>query len=169
MGTIDAVVPITNSGLPHSTQRLAAIRSNKPSGITSAMNEEATHRQSMPPLDTSTRLAYERTYLAHERTLMGWVRTAISLISFGFTIAKLFEYLREKEGARAPLLGPRAVGIIMIATGLVALALATMQHRRALKVLHERCPGLPPSLTGVMAAFFALLGILALFSAILRR
>jgi len=30
MGTIDAVVPITNSGLPHSTQRLAAIRSNKP-------------------------------------------------------------------------------------------------------------------------------------------
>jgi len=71
----------------------------------------------MSPLDTSTRLAYERTYLAHERTLMGWVRTAISLISFGFTIAKLFEYLRKKEGAQAPLLGPRAVGIIMIATG----------------------------------------------------
>jgi hypothetical protein len=36
------------------------------------------------------------------------------------------------------------------------------------KVLHERCPDLPPSLAGVMAAFFALLGILALFSAILR-
>jgi putative membrane protein len=44
----------------------------------------------MPPLDTSTRLAYERTYLVYERTLMGWVRTAISLISFGFTIAKVF-------------------------------------------------------------------------------
>ena len=125
------------------------------------MNEEPTHKQSMPPLDTSTRLAYERTYLAHERTLMGWVRTAISLISFGFTIAKVFEYLHEKEGARAPLLGPRAVGIIMIATGLVALALATMQHRQASKVLHERCPDLPPSLSGVMAAFFALLGLLA--------
>jgi putative membrane protein len=133
------------------------------------MNEESTYKQSMPPLDTSTRLAYERTYLAHERTLMGWVRTAISLISFGFTIAKVFEYLREKEGERATLLGPRAIGIIMIATGLVALALATMQHRRASKVLHERCPGLPPSLAGVMAAFFALLGILALFSAVLRQ
>jgi putative membrane protein len=135
----------------------------------SAMDEEPTHEQSTRPLDTSTRLAYERTYLAHERTLMGWVRTAIALISFGFTIAKVFEYLREKEGARAPLLGPRAVGIIMIATGLVALALATIQHRRASKILHERCPGLPPSLAGVMAAFFALLGILALFSAILRQ
>jgi putative membrane protein len=135
----------------------------------SAMNDEPTHKQSMSPLDTSTRLAYERTYLAHERTLMGWVRTAISLISFGFTIAKVFEYLREKEGPRATLLGPRVVGIIMIALGLVALGLATMQHRRASKVLRERCPDLPPSLAGVMAAFFALLGILALFSAILRQ
>ena len=135
----------------------------------SAMDEEPTHEQSTRPLDTSTRLAYERTYLAHERTLMGWVRTAIALISFGFTIAKVFEYLREKEGPRATLLGPRVVGIIMIAMGLVALALATMQHRRASKGLHERCPDLPPSLAGVMAAFFALLGILALFSAILRQ
>ena len=57
----------------------------------------------------------------------------------------------------------------MIATGLVALALATMQHRRASKVLHERCSSLPPSLARVMAAFFALLGILALLSAILRQ
>src|SRR5262249_44626832 len=62
------------------------------------MNEEPMHKQSMPPLDICTRLAYEGTYLAHERTLMGWVRTAISLISFGFTIAKVFEYLCEKAG-----------------------------------------------------------------------
>jgi hypothetical protein len=62
--------------------------------------------------------------------------------------AKVFEYLRDKEGERATLLGPLAVGIIMIATGLVALALATVQHRRASKVLHERCPDLPPSLAG---------------------
>jgi len=88
------------------------------------MNEGPTHKQST--LDTSTRLAYERTYLAHERTLMGWVRTAISLISFGFTIAKVFEYLREKKGERATLLGPRAIGITMIATGLVALALVRL-------------------------------------------
>lgn len=135
----------------------------------SAMNEEPTRKQSMPPLDTSTRLAYERTYLAHERTQMGWVRTALSLISFGFTIAKFFEFLREKQAERAPLLGPRAVGIIMIASGLVALALATVQHRRALKVLRERCPDLPPSVAGVMAAFIALLGILALLGAILRQ
>jgi putative membrane protein len=132
------------------------------------MNDETAYKQSMPPLDTSTRLAYERTYLAHERTLMGWVRTALGLISFGFTIAKVFEYLREKQGKQT-LLGPRAVGMIMIAIGLVTLALATVQHRRASKMLHEHCPDLPPSLAGVFAAFIALLGILALFSAVLRQ
>ena len=133
------------------------------------MSEEPPHKQPMPPLDASTRLGYERTYLAHERTLMGWVRTALALISFGFTIAKLFEYLREKEGERATLLRPRTVGIIMIAIGLVALALATIQHRRASRVLHEHCPDLPPSLSGVLAAFIASLGVLALLSAILRQ
>jgi len=132
------------------------------------MNEEPTHKQSAAKLDTSTQLAYERTYLAHERTLMGWVRTAIALISFGFTIAKIYELLREKRGEHATLLGPQAIGIIMISMGLVALALATIQHRRALKLMHERCPELPPSLAGVMAAFFALVGILALFSVLLR-
>ena len=133
------------------------------------MNDEPAHKQSVPPLDISSRLAYERTYLAHERTLMGWVRTALALISFGFTIAKVFEYLREKQGKQATLLGPRAVGMIMIAIGLVALGLATVQHRRASKILHEHCPDLPRSLAGVFAAFIALLGVLALFSAILRQ
>jgi putative membrane protein len=132
------------------------------------MNEEPAHKQSTAKLDTSTQLAYERTYLSHERTLMAWVRTAIALISFGFTIAKIYELLREKRGEHATLLGPQAIGIIMISMGLVALALATIQHRRALKLMHERCPELPPSLAGVMAAFFALVGILALFSVLLR-
>ena len=45
----------------------------------------------------------------------------------------LFELLREKHGERATLLARRAIGILIIATGLVALALATIQHRRALK------------------------------------
>ena len=132
------------------------------------MNGESTYKQSMPQLDIPTRLAYERTYLSHERTLMAWVRTAIALISFGFTIAKVYELLREKSGAHATVLGPQAIGIIMISMGLVALALATIQHRRALKLMHKRCPELPPSLAGVMAAFFALVGILALFSVLLR-
>jgi putative membrane protein len=32
------------------------------------------------------RLVLDRTWLAHERTLKAWVRTATSMIGFGFTI-----------------------------------------------------------------------------------
>ena len=52
-------------------------------------------------LDTATELSVDRTRLAHERTLMAWVRTATSLLSFGFTIHKFFEYLRESQQVSA--------------------------------------------------------------------
>jgi putative membrane protein len=34
----------------------------------------------------ATDLALDRTRLAHERTMMAWIRTATSLISFGFAV-----------------------------------------------------------------------------------
>ena len=50
-------------------------------------------------------------FLRNERTRIAWVRTALSLISFGFVIAKFFQYLREKEGETATVLSPRAIGL----------------------------------------------------------
>ncbi len=86
------------------------------------------------PLDTGTRLAAERTRLAQERTLMAWVRTATSLISFGFTIYKFFEFEAGKglPNATSHLHSPRAFGTLMIASGLVALLLSTIEHRQNL-------------------------------------
>jgi len=37
-------------------------------------------------------LALDRARLAHDRILIAWIRTAFSMISFGFTIIKLFQY-----------------------------------------------------------------------------
>ena len=119
-------------------------------------------------LDTATKLAYERTFLAHERTQMAWVRTGLSLISFGFTIAKFFDLLHEKLREGAPPLSPRAVGVVMIAIGLVALLLAGVQHRLAMKRLHQGDPDLPTSLAGPVGFLLGLLGILALIGALLR-
>src|SRR5262245_22205352 len=62
---------------------------------------------------------------------MAWVRTATSLISFGFTIHKFFQYLQEKnQGREDRIFGPREFAMVMIGIGLVALILATVQHRR---------------------------------------
>jgi len=92
-------------------------------------------------------LALDRTRLAHERTLMAWVRTATSLISFGFTIYKFFEFLHEKgqtEGHRR--IGPRVFATVMIAIGIVSLILATIQNRVELQALREQFPDMPYSI-----------------------
>jgi putative membrane protein len=133
------------------------------------MASEPTPQPAGARLDTGTRLAFDRTFLAHERTQLAWVRTSLALISFGFGIAKFFQYLHEQRGARAPLLGSAGVGMFMIAIGLVTLVIASVQHRRALQGLHEQCPGLPGSPAHVAAVLIAALGILALVGAMLRQ
>ena len=118
---------------------------------------------------SSTELALERTNLAHERTLMSWVRTATSLITFGFTIYKFFQL--ELQG-RPPLqgaIGPRQFAVLMISIGLLSLMAATIEYRVHRNGLRRRYPGGPPlSLVGVVAALVSLLGLLALAAVLFR-
>ena len=132
------------------------------------MNDQAAQKQSAAESDPRVQLAFERTFLAYERTRIAWVRTALALISFGFAIAKVLQYLREKQGETATLMSPRAVGLIMIVIGLVSLILAGRQNRLAVKALCQRCPELPTPIAGVMTVLIALLGVVALIGAILR-
>ena len=133
------------------------------------MDSNSAHEKKSVPMDTGTELAYERTYLANERTQMAWVRTSLSLISFGFTIAKFWEYLRDKPGAAVPLLGARNIGLLMISFGILMLVLAEIQHVQAMKRLRIKYPDMPFSLSRIVSVILALLGILALFGALLRQ
>jgi uncharacterized membrane protein YidH (DUF202 family) len=47
-------------------------------------------------VNLTNELAKERNRAAYDRTLMAWIRTAISLIGFGFAIAKSYEYIHEE-------------------------------------------------------------------------
>ncbi len=115
-------------------------------------------------LSVSTKLAVDRTRLAHERTLMAWVRTAASMISFGFTIYKGLEYLREetKTPPAHHLIGPREFCIGLIALGIISLALATMEHRRSMQQLRREYGEFPPSVAAVVAFILSGLGVLGL-------
>jgi putative membrane protein len=117
----------------------------------------------------STQLALDRTWLAHERTLMAWVRTATSMISFGFTIYKFFQFESE-HGAKITkgLLTPRGFALIMVSMGLFSLLMATAQHRRQTRMLRSQLESLPRSLAEVVAAIVSLFGILVLISAALH-
>src|SRR5712672_4585649 len=82
-----------------------------------------------------TDLALQRTIIAAERSLMAWIRTSLSMIGFGFSIYKFFQYLPDELAAgniRRPQ-APRNLGLTLIALGTIALAAATWQHRNFLK------------------------------------
>lgn len=121
-----------------------------------------------PPLDASTRLAAERTRLAQERTLMAWIRTCTSLIAFGFTIYQLFLYINTREQVRAPVISPQVFGVLMIVTGLTALALAWIQHRQQMRALRTEFGTMPYSIASIIAGFIAGLGAIALLGVTLR-
>ena len=104
----------------------------------------------------------ERTRLANERTLMAWIRTCTSLIAFGFTIFKFFQYLDTKEQAHRAVISPWVVGVLMIVVGRTGLTLASVQHRQAMKALRADAGPMPYSVSGIMAAFIAFVGIVAL-------
>lgn len=123
-----------------------------------------------PKLDAGTRLAVDRTRLAHERTLMAWVRTATSLISFGFTIYKFFQFEAGKGAIPpSPLVSPRQFAMIMIGTGLAALALSLFEHHRSMQALRaEYGGGARGTTAGIVAGIVAVMGLLAFLTTLFR-
>jgi inner membrane protein YidH len=82
-------------------------------------------------------LARERNREAAERTLMAWIRTALSLIGFGFGIGKLDAYL-QGSGLHTRFDLPHSTltfGASFIVVGILGLLAAIVQHARVLKRL----------------------------------
>ena len=84
-------------------------------------------------------LARERNREAAERTLMAWIRTALSLIGFGFGIGKLDAYL-QGAGLHTRFDLPHSTlifGASFIVVGVLGLLAAIVQHTRILKRLSQ--------------------------------
>jgi putative membrane protein len=78
----------------------------------------------------SDHFAWIRTRLSVERTLMSWLRTATSLIGFGFAIVQFYERLGQMPQAR-PALVPNAaqyLGLALIGCGILALLVSLWQY-----------------------------------------
>ena len=89
--------------------------------------------------EISTELARERNRAAADRTLMAWIRTSLSLIGFGFTIAKGYDYLEATQDQAVDALGtPVLFGGSFIVLGMLALLAAIVQHVNILKQIQER-------------------------------
>lgn len=119
-----------------------------------------------------TALSLERSFLAFERTLMAWLRTSLSMIGFGFTLAKFFQYLAEQRGGAVVGTFGRTwasdtVGLTMITIGTVSLVAAVIQHRRRVAALREL--GLVPqwNLAYWVAGLVSALGVFAFLTLVL--
>jgi putative membrane protein len=118
-----------------------------------------------------TDMAFQRTRLAADRTLMAWIRTSLSMISFGFTIFKFFQYLHESDtlelAARAH--GARNLGLMMTVLGTVLLLMATAEYALFLRcICREMHQKFPRSLALLAALLLSMVGLLALMDILFR-
>jgi putative membrane protein len=80
-----------------------------------------------------------RTRLSLERTMMSWLRTAVSLIGFGFAIVQFFDRMQQLPGA-LPAAHPRApqfLGLALISAGVLALLISLWQYWSAARYLRS--------------------------------
>ena len=90
--------------------------------------------------NAQTHFAWLRTRMSAERTLMAWMRTAASLIGFGFTIVQFFEHLKTMAGV-APAArpeAPRYLGLALIGAGILGLIIALWEYRWFIRYLWSK-------------------------------
>jgi putative membrane protein len=111
-------------------------------------------------------LAFERTGLAYERTMMGWIRTAASLMTFGFALYKFFQFDAVRHGLPVyhGLLSPRRFSLVLIALSVICLALAAVSHRRSLQAMRAHGVTVPYSTAVVLGLLVAILRVAVFFA-----
>ena len=120
-------------------------------------------------LSAAARLDLERTRIAYESLMMSWIRTATSLITFGFSIYKFFQIEGQGGAFATRPIGAREFALALVSIGLGALALATIEYRQNMRILKAQYAEPPRSLAGPVAASISVLGVVALAAVIFRQ
>lgn len=130
-----------------------------------------TDKSGAKPGDVATSLAMDRNYLAAERTLMAWIRTALSMISFGFTIGKLGQVISSVEVkgflGHTGMMSVESIAYFLVILGTVALLMATIQHRVRMHELYVMGLRRQVSTSFVVAVLLIVVGGFALSSLVM--
>ena len=125
---------------------------------------------------SDSHFAWLRTRLAVERTMMAYMRTAVSLIAFGFTIFQFIDRVQDASGRDVRY--PQAswyLALAMILCGVGAAVTSLFEYQRLISYLrsggYSAIAGVPSvqrrtplyAITGVLI----LIGIFAFFSVLL--
>jgi putative membrane protein len=79
-----------------------------------------------------------RVFFAAERTLLAWIRTGLTIMGFGFVVARFGLFLSLLASQRMPPSTPvsspssfsSGVGIALVLVGTASMIFAAIQHRR---------------------------------------
>jgi len=137
----------------------------------------ASHFDAEPSV--SNHFAWIRTAIALQRTLMAAVRTSVSLIGFGFTVAQFFDKIRSntpEELRSVRINAPRDLGLLLIGAGVVSLFSFIWQYRQAVRYMKsgELAPlaatyKSPMSRSTYLSAYAVLVIGIAAFVSVLAR
>jgi len=95
-------------------------------------------------------------HAANERTMLAWLRTGISLMGFGFALARFGLYLHEQAVVEHLHLGPEAgrtvgsgwVGACLVGIGMLTNFFATIRYRRVREDIERGRVGAPSPVLG---------------------
>jgi putative membrane protein len=95
-----------------------------------------THPRFEVRVTSDSHFAWVRTRLAVERTMMAYMRTAVSLIAFGFTIFQFIDRIQQARGddVRYPN-APWYLGLALILCGIAAASFSLAEYRRQIDYL----------------------------------
>lgn len=109
-----------------------------------------------------------RVSFAAERTLLAWIRTGLTVMAFGFLVARFGLFLRVVSAelgaaAHAPRLAPLSstVGVLLVLAGTASILMAAREHRTFRRTIPPE--DLPAGRDARMhEAFATLLGVLGI-------
>ncbi len=116
---------------------------------------------SSPP---PTRIGKPADHLANERTFLAWIRTSISIIVFGFVVARfgitLREFLRIQGHGEHESGLSLAIGVGFMAMGIFMALISLVRYRTTLNRLNANDFQPASTIVNVLGAMAALFGII---------
>ncbi len=107
----------------------------------------------------------QREHQANERTYLAWLRTSISLIGFGFAIARFGIFIQQLDptnGSDASVFNSRLIGIVLVSFGIFSIVLAAWRYNQAFNQIERGRYKPNRGVIWLLSAMVTALGILCI-------